>query len=50
MPGFEVGGDTIAAADNYPSKQTRELGTFFYDSEANLIGIAQPVREGATRA
>jgi hypothetical protein len=35
--------------DNYPSKGTGELGTFFYDSEGNLIGIAQPVREGATR-
>ena len=50
MPGFEVGGDAIAAPDNYPSKGTGELGTFFYDSEGNLIGIAQPVREAATRA
>lgn len=49
MSGFEVRGDTIAAPDNYPSKGTGELGTFFFDSEANLIGIAQPVREGATR-
>src|SRR5690348_3106897 len=44
MPGFEVDGDTIVAPNNYPSKGTRELGTFFYDSEGNLIGIAQPVR------
>jgi catechol 2,3-dioxygenase-like lactoylglutathione lyase family enzyme len=43
MPGFEGGGDTISAPDNYPSKGTGELGTFFYDSEGNLIGIAQPV-------
>jgi hypothetical protein len=28
-------------------KGTGELGTFFYDSEGNLIGVAQPVREGA---
>src|SRR5436305_5280261 len=49
MSGFDVRGDTIAAPDNYPSKGTGELGTFFYDSEANLIGIAQPVRERATR-
>ena len=49
MSGFEVRGDTIAAPDNYPSKGTGELGTFFFDSEANLIGIVQPVREGATR-
>jgi catechol 2,3-dioxygenase-like lactoylglutathione lyase family enzyme len=46
MPGFEARGDTIAAPDNYPSKGTGELGAFFYDSEGNLIGIAQPVREG----
>lgn len=44
MPGFEMQGDTIAAPDNYPSKGTGELGTYFYDSEGNLIGIAQPVR------
>jgi catechol 2,3-dioxygenase-like lactoylglutathione lyase family enzyme len=46
MPGFGSGGDTIAAPDNYPSKGTGEIGTFFYDSEGNLIGIAQPVGEG----
>ena len=49
MSGFEVRGDTITAPDNYPSKGTGELGTFFYDSEGNLIGIAQPVREVAKR-
>jgi hypothetical protein len=49
MPGFEGRGDTIAAPDNYPSKGTGELGTFFYDSEGNLIGIAQPVREDTTQ-
>ncbi len=49
MPGFEVYGATIAAPDNYPSKGAGEVGTFFYDSEDNLIGIAQPVREGATQ-
>ncbi len=49
MSGFEVRDDTIAAPDNYPSKGTGELGTFFFDSEGNLIGIAQPVREAATR-
>jgi catechol 2,3-dioxygenase-like lactoylglutathione lyase family enzyme len=45
MPGFGASGDAIAAPDNYPSKGTGELGTFFYDSEGNLIGIAQPVRD-----
>jgi catechol 2,3-dioxygenase-like lactoylglutathione lyase family enzyme len=49
MSGFDVRGDTIAAPDNYPSKGTGELGTFFYDSEGNLIGIAQPVCESATQ-
>jgi hypothetical protein len=46
MAGFDDQGDTIAAPDNYPSKGTGERGTFFYDSEGNLIGIAQPVRAG----
>src|SRR5689334_16323833 len=45
MPGFGASSDTIAAPDNYPSKGTGELGAFLYDSEGNLIGIAQPVRE-----
>ena len=49
MPGFGARGDTIAAPDNYPSKGTGELGTFFFDSEGNLIGLAQPVREDATQ-
>jgi catechol 2,3-dioxygenase-like lactoylglutathione lyase family enzyme len=49
MSGFDVRGDTIAAPDNYPSKGTGELGIFFFDSEGNLIGIAQPVSEGARR-
>lgn len=43
MPGFGAHGDTISAPDNYPSKGAGELGAFFYDSEANLIGIAQPL-------
>jgi hypothetical protein len=48
MPGFNARGGTIAVPDNYPSKGTGELGTFFYDSEGNLIGIAQPIKESAT--
>ena len=44
MPGFDASGDTISAPDNYPSKGTGEIGTFFYDSEGNLIGVAQAVR------
>jgi|SRR5581483_4579127 len=41
MPGFDGQGDVIAAPDNYPSKGTAEVGTFFFDSEGNLIGLAQ---------
>jgi catechol 2,3-dioxygenase-like lactoylglutathione lyase family enzyme len=44
MPGVEARGDTIAVPGNYPSKGSGELGTFFFDSEGNLIAIAQPVR------
>jgi catechol 2,3-dioxygenase-like lactoylglutathione lyase family enzyme len=43
MPGVESRGDTITVPNNYPSKGTGELGAFFYDSEGNLLGIAQPV-------
>jgi catechol 2,3-dioxygenase-like lactoylglutathione lyase family enzyme len=50
MPGFGARGDAIVAPDNYPSKGTGELGTFFYDSEGNLIAIAQPIRESAQAA
>jgi catechol 2,3-dioxygenase-like lactoylglutathione lyase family enzyme len=50
MPGVEVSGDTITVPNNYPSKGAGDLGTFFYDSEGNLIGIAQPIRESAMRA
>jgi hypothetical protein len=50
MPGFEARGDAIVAPDNYPSKGTGELGAFFYDSEDNLIAIAQPIRESAQAA
>jgi catechol 2,3-dioxygenase-like lactoylglutathione lyase family enzyme len=44
MPGFEHRGDMVVAPGNYPSKGTGELGTFFYDSEGNLLGLAQPIR------
>ena len=41
IPGFEARGDTIVVPGNYPSKGTGELGAFFYDSEGNLMGLAQ---------
>jgi catechol 2,3-dioxygenase-like lactoylglutathione lyase family enzyme len=49
MAGLDVRGDMIAAPDNYPSKGSGERGTFFNDSEGNLIGIAEPVPDGAKR-
>ena len=42
IPGFEARGDSIVVPGNYPSKGTGELGAFFYDSEGNLLGLAQP--------
>ncbi|HXD65422.1 MAG TPA: VOC family protein [Solirubrobacteraceae bacterium] len=41
IPGFKARGDTVVVPGNYPSKGTGELGAFFYDSEGNLIGLAQ---------
>jgi hypothetical protein len=41
IPGFEARGDTIVVPGSYPSKGTGELGAFFYDSEGNLMGLAQ---------
>jgi catechol 2,3-dioxygenase-like lactoylglutathione lyase family enzyme len=41
MPGFEAADEIVVAPDNYPSKGTGERGTFFFDSEGNLIGLAQ---------
>ena len=31
----------VEVAGNYPSKGTGERGAWFYDSEGNLIGLAQ---------
>jgi catechol 2,3-dioxygenase-like lactoylglutathione lyase family enzyme len=47
MPGFEAREETVTAPDNYPSKGGGELGAFFYDSEGNLIGLAQPIPAAA---
>ena len=40
MSGFDVGGDTIAAPDNYPSKGTGELGAFSTTARATSSGSA----------
>jgi catechol 2,3-dioxygenase-like lactoylglutathione lyase family enzyme len=44
MPHFEVTDQIVVAPDNYPSKGTGERGTFFFDSEGNLVGLAQATR------
>ena len=44
MPGFEATDQIVLAPDNYPSKGTGERGTFFFDSEGNLLGLAQATR------
>ena len=44
MAGFEVTDQIVIAPDNYPSKGTGERGTFFFDSEGNLLGLAQATR------
>jgi catechol 2,3-dioxygenase-like lactoylglutathione lyase family enzyme len=44
MPGFGVDNGIVTAPDNYPSKGTGERGTFFFDSEGNLLGLAQATR------
>jgi catechol 2,3-dioxygenase-like lactoylglutathione lyase family enzyme len=44
MPGFEMSDEIVAAPDNYPSKGTGERGAFFFDSEGNLLALAQATR------
>ncbi len=41
IAGFEVHDDIVVVPDNYPSKGSGERGTFFRDSEGNLLAIAQ---------
>ncbi len=41
MGDLDVTDGVVTVPDNYPSKGTGERGAFFYDSEGNLIGIAQ---------
>lgn len=45
LPGIETV-DGIATVDgNYPSKGTGERGVWFRDSEGNLLGIGEPLRD-----
>jgi catechol 2,3-dioxygenase-like lactoylglutathione lyase family enzyme len=49
VPGFERHGEMVVVPDNYPSKGSGELGAFFYDSEGNLLGLAQATSGGDAR-
>ena len=44
MPGFGVSDEIVVAPDNYPSKGTGERGTFFFDSEGNLLALGEATR------
>ncbi|HLU54370.1 MAG TPA: VOC family protein [Pseudonocardia sp.] len=44
IPGFGAEDDIVTAPDNYPSKGTGERGAFFFDSEGNLLALAQATR------
>lgn len=41
IAGFEVKDDIVVVPNNYPSKGRGERGTFFRDSEGNLLAIGQ---------
>ena len=45
VPGLRTIDGIADIAGNYPSKGTGERGAWFRDSEGNLIGIGQPVRD-----
>ena len=44
LPGFKTVDGIADIEGNYPSKGTGERGAWFRDSEGNMIGIGQPVR------
>lgn len=44
IAGFDVENDIVTVPDNYPSKGSGERGTFFRDSEGNLLGLGQATR------
>lgn len=43
IAGFDVQDDIVTVPGNYPSKGTGERGTFFRDSEGNLLGLGQAI-------
>ena len=45
VPGLRTVGGIAKVPGNYPSAGTGELAAWFRDSEGNLVGIGQPIRE-----
>ena len=45
LPGFKTVDGIADIEGNYPSKGTRERGAWFRDSEGNMLGIGQPIRD-----
>ena len=43
-PGMKMVNSVVDVGDNYPSKGRSELGSWFRDSEGNMLGLGQPVR------
>jgi catechol 2,3-dioxygenase-like lactoylglutathione lyase family enzyme len=43
IAGFDVRDDIVTVPGNYPSKGGGERGTFFRDSEGNLLGLGQAI-------
>jgi catechol 2,3-dioxygenase-like lactoylglutathione lyase family enzyme len=43
IAGFDVQDDIVTVPGNYPSKGGGERGTFFRDSEGNLLGLGQAI-------
>jgi catechol 2,3-dioxygenase-like lactoylglutathione lyase family enzyme len=45
LPGLTTVDGIADIEGNYPSKGTRERGAWFRDSEGNMLGIGQPLRD-----
>ncbi|MEU1310519.1 VOC family protein [Streptomyces cinnamoneus] len=51
VPGFRTRNGIAEIEGNYPSKGARgERGAWFRDSEGNMLGIGEPVRDGRSRS
>jgi catechol 2,3-dioxygenase-like lactoylglutathione lyase family enzyme len=49
LPGLKTVNGIADIEGNYPSKGVGERGAWFRDSEGNLLGLGQPVRQSGTR-